>query len=436
MFFPHFRLKIQKLFQSLGTFCLVILCFSPSVRAEEWEANYDESKVVSFTLPDPLTDLDGNKVTTPAEWKERRRNEILQLFSTQMYGIIPACDRTKLAWETLRTNPVALNGKATFKEIRIWFDAPNPLPKLDILVCLPNSVSKPVPAFLGLNFKGNHSITDDPWVSISNNTEGIHVDGKTKMTDRGEAKSRWPIEKILDRGYALVTGYYEDIDPDYDDSRQNGVHPLFAKFETEIPEESRAATISAWAWGLSRVLDCLEEMPEIDASRVAVMGHSRLGKTSLWAGANDQRFALVISNDSGCGGAALSRRNFGEEPIRMDKVFPHWFCPFYSRYVKDTTQIPFDQHELIALIAPRPVYIASANEDLWADPKGEFLAAWNADPVYHLLGTDGIGGIADVPSETDVPVGAIIHYHRRTGKHDVTDFDWEEYLKFADRYMK
>lgn len=419
--------------------CTVLITFSVNILShaeEDWKENNDESKVISFVLPDPLAALDGSKITTAEQWKNERRGEILQLFQTQMYGVMPGADCSKLAWETLRTNPTALNGKATFKEIRVWFDVPNPAPKIDLLLCLPNNISKPVPAFLGLNFQGNHTVSDDPWISIADNQEGTRVRGQNGEEKRGDAKRRWPIEKIIDRGYALVTGYYEEIDPDFDDHRQNGVHPLFASCEKNIPEESRAATISAWAWGLSRILDCLEEMPEIDASRIAVMGHSRLGKTALWAGANDQRFALVISNDSGCGGAALSRRNFGETPEFMNNVIPYWFCPFYSRYAKDPTRIPFDQHELIALIAPRPVYVASANDDLWADPKGEFLAAWNADPVYRLLETDGIGGIANVPPETDVPVGAVIHYHRRSGDHDVTDFDWEQYLGFADKYMK
>ena len=407
-----------------------------SANADEWKENTDESKVIPFTLPDPLICGDGTKVTTPEEWTEKRRPELLKLFSEQMYGVMPGCDKSKLKWETLRTNPDALGGKAVYKEVRILFDAPNPLPKLDLLICIPKNAEKPVPAFLGLNFQGNHTISDDPWISITDNTEGTRVKGKDGEEQRGAAKRRWPIEMIIDRGYALVTGYYEEIDPDFNDNRQNGVHPLFAPFETEIAPESRAASITAWAWGLSRGLDCLETIPEIDAKRVAVLGHSRLGKTALWAGANDTRFALVVSNDSGCGGASLSRRNFGETPEFMNNVIPYWFCPFYSRYAEDPIQIPFDQHELIALIAPRPVYVASADEDLWADPKGEFLSAWNAAPVYQLLGTDGIGGIGDTPPETDQPVGAVIHYHRRSGDHDITDFDWMQYLDFADKYMK
>lgn len=404
--------------------------------AEERNENFDESKVISYPLPDPLVCEDGTPVTTPEIWTEKRRGEILSLFGTQMYGVMPGSDREKLCWETLRVNPAALDGKAVFKEIRVWFDAPNPYPKIDILVCLPRNTEKPVPAFLGLNFNGNHTVSSDPWISLPDNSEGIHIRNKDPQQQRGTMKDRWPIEEILDRGYALVTGYYEDIDPDFDDGRQNGVHPLFAPFETDIPASSRAATFTAWGWGLSRILDCIGEMPEIDASRVALLGHSRLGKTALWTGANDTRFAMVISNDSGCGGAALSRRNFGETPKLLVTVRPHWFCPYYRRYADNPAEMPFDQHELIALIAPRPVYIASADDDLPADPKGEFLSAWNADPVYRLLGTDGIGGISGDPPPTDIPVGGIIHYHRRRGKHDLTLYDWRQYLDFADRWLK
>ena len=417
-------------------FMLISCIWTAAVFAEEWKENNDESKVIPYTLPDPLVCQDGTQVATPELWTEKRRGEILEMFRMQMYGMMPDRGQSELRWETLRVNPVALDGKAVFKEIRIWFDAPNPRPKIDILVCIPRAAAGPVPAFLGLNFYGNHTVSGDRWISLTDCPDGTRVQGKDLEAQRGRSKSRWPIEMIIDRGYALVTAYYEEIVPDYHGGHTLGVYPLFASFEESVPEPSRAGEITAWAWGLSRILDCLENVPEIDAGRVAVMGHSRLGKTALWAGANDQRFALVISNDSGCGGAALSRRNFGETPEFMDQVIPSWFCRYYSRYAKDPAQIPFDQHELIALIAPRPVYVASADEDLWADPKGEYLSAWNADPVYRLLGTDGIGGAPDTPPETDVPVGATIRYHRRSGKHDVTDFDWNEYLGFADRYMK
>ena len=399
------------------------------------EANYDEAAAGTYVLPDPLTASDGSAVTTPEDWFAKRRPELLELFGREMYGVMPGVDRSRLAFETLRTDPVAFDGKATFKEVRVYFDAPNPAPKLDLLICIPNRAEKPVPAFLVLNFQGNHTTCGDPWISISDNTEAEHTRGVNGRERRGYKKDRYPFETLVDRGYALATGFYEDIDPDFDDGRQNGVHPLFAPFERDVPEESRAASITAWAWGLSRALDCLETIPEIDASRVAVVGHSRLGKTALWAGANDPRFAAVISNDSGCGGAALTRRNFGETIESINQTFPHWFCPKYKTYVGRTDELPFDQHELIALIAPRPVYVASASKDLWADPTGEFLAAYNADPVYRLLGTEGIGGASAEPPEVDTPVGAVIHYHRRTGKHDLTEYDWAQYLDFADRYL-
>ncbi len=415
-----------------GFFC-ALLALTGLTAAEDW--NRDESKVVSYTLPDPLVMNDGSPVETPEDWFSRRRPELLDLFQRVMYGVMPPADRAKLAFETLRENPVAFDGKAVMKEVRVYLDAPNPSPKLDLLVCIPNRAEKPVPAFLILNFNGNHTVCSDPWISVSDNTEGIHTRDADGEAQRGAKKERFPLEMILGRGYALATAFYEDIDPDFDDGRQNGVHPLFASFEADVPEESRAAAITAWAWGLSRALDAIETIPEIDASRVAVAGHSRLGKTALWAGANDPRFAMVISNDSGCGGAALTRRNFGETIGTIVNSFPHWFCPRYKTYAGRPAELPFDQHELIALIAPRPVYVASASDDLWADPTGEFLSAYNADPVYRLLGTEGIGGAGPQPPEADTPVGAIIHYHRRTGPHNITEYDWLQYLDFADRYL-
>lgn len=405
---------------------IVLIAVTGSVfAAEKFVPNYDESKIPPYTLPDPLTLADGTKVADAASWKNLRRPQVLELFKQHVYGRAPAPGSKPATMRFVVTDQDrhALGDTAIRKQVSIYFSDDDKTPHLNVLIYLPNKAKGPVPVFNTLNFHGNQSIIDDPAVRVSRGTD------KYKP---GERAGRWAIPMILSRGYGLVTTYYGDIYPDRADGRAGSVQILFDK---PGPQEADAwGSIATWAWGLSRVLDYLETDKDVDAKRVMVMGHSRLGKTALWAGASDERFAITISNDSGCGGAALSRRAIGETVWRINTSFPHWFCANFKKYNENENALPVDQHELVALCAPRPVYVASAAEDHWADPRGEFLSTKFATPVYKLFGLEGMP--ADSMPAVDQPVMGTIGYHIRTGKHDVTDFDWSQYLDFADKHLR
>jgi hypothetical protein len=415
-------------------FCLYLLIFFSQCHqsVKEFIPNYDESKVPEYTLPDPLTFKNGNSVMNSSDWYGKRRTEILELFEKEVYGRIPEFDFNQV-YIMNESNSSALNGAAIRKQITIRIIVNDRNLDINLLIYQPKS-KNPVPVFLGYNFGGNQTISSDTAIFITNswvdnNTElGINNHHANEKT-RGTASSRWPVEMIIEHGFALATVYYGDIDPDFDDGFQNGIHGLVYK-GNGAPASDEWGSIAAWAWGLSRVMDYLESDSSIDTQKVTVIGHSRLGKTALWAGAIDERFAVVISNNSGCGGAALSRRQFGETVERINTSFPHWFCDNFNNYNNKERKLPVDQHMLIALIAPRPVYIASATEDLWADPKGEFLAALAADTVYQFLGLPGLS-VKTMPDADHPAMGGYIGYHIRTGKHDITPWDWEQYLNFV-----
>ena len=413
---------------------------SPPSAAQQREVNYDESKVPKYTLPDPLIAAGGERVRDAKTWNSRRRPEILKLFESHVYGRSQGRP-AGMVFEVTSVVQAALGGKAVRKEVSVLFTGKKDGPKLDLLMYLPAGAAKPAPVFLGLNFGGNQTVHPDPgitlnrgWMREDRTGRGVVVDHRATEKSRGNAATSWAVEKILARGYGLVTAYYGDLDPDYDDGFRNGVQPLFYQPGQSRPGPGEWGSIGAWAWGLSRAMDYLETDKSVNARQVAVMGHSRLGKTALWAGAQDTRFAIVISNNSGCGGAALSRRRFGETVKAINESFPHWFCENFKAYNGKEDELPVDQHMLISLIAPRPVYVASAEEDRWADPRGEFLSAFHAGPVYRLLGADPLS-VADMPP-VNQPVMNTVGYHIRTGKHDVTDYDWQQYLDFADKHFR
>lgn len=400
--------------------------------AQEFEPNYDENKVPDYQLPELMTLNNGKKVGNKKQWA-KQREEIFSLFENEVYGKSPDWDG-QFSHRLLLENKHYLNGKATRKVVRLTLERAGESVDLDVLLFYPNS-GKAVPVFLGLNFYGNHTISSDEQVAvpkawIRNNEKMGSADNKASEKGRGKRMDNWPYEKILARGYGLATLYYGEIDPDFDDGFKNGVHALY-------PEEQREASswgsIAAWAWGLSRVMDFLEQEGWVDKEKVAVLGHSRLGKAALWAGAMDQRFGMAISNNSGCGGAALSMRKYGETVGRINSSFPHWFADNFSQYNENEANLPIDQHQLLALMAPRLLYVASGVDDRWADPKGEFLSCVAASPAFELLGKEGMP--ARVLPPLDQPVMGSIGYHLRSGGHGLLPYDWEQYLNFADKHF-
>jgi hypothetical protein len=418
---------------------VILLICNGTLSNAQFVPNYDESRVPDFTLPDLLLSDSKTKITNTEAWEKVRRPEILQLFQSEVYGKIPDTS-IRISFEVAEDDPVALDGEAHRKQIKIIFSKNEEKVVADLLIFLPAKAEKPIPMFLGYNFYGNHTIHPDQNILMTEswvlNNPSVNIfNNRANELSRGFRTGRWPVSYILSRGYGIGVMYYGDIDPDFDDNFQNGIHPLYFNPSEMKPAADEWGSIGAWAYGLSKAMDYFEQDMDIDHSRIAVLGHSRLGKTSLWAGAMDKRFALVISNESGCGGAALSRRRFGETVERINTSFPHWFCDNFLAYNNNEEALPVDQHMLIALMAPRPVYVASAEGDQWADPKGEFLSGLYANPVYDLYKLKGVQA-SEMPDINKPYQDGYIAYHVRSGDHDLTYYDWEQFIRFTDKFFK
>ncbi len=363
------------------------------------------------------------------------RAQLLQELAFYEYGFAPPIPN-EIRFQVLREDHRALRGKATKREVRVHF-GPRDTPSMDVLLWVPNARTAPAPVFLGLNFHGNQTVTPDPEVTITSSWVPDRGDGvvnhRATNASRGTEADRWPIEAIIDRGYAVATVYHGDLDPDLDDPT-DGIQPHLTGPLRPGQADHQWASLRAWAYGLSRAADYLVSCTDIDPARIAVMGHSRNGKTALVAGAFDPRFSLVLSNQSGCGGAALSRRRHGETVKRINEGFPHWFNQTFKSFNDREDHLPVDQHTLLAAIAPRPLLVCSATGDNWADPEGEFLAAQAASEVYQWLGKDSLIG-ASMPDENHL-LNQTVGYHIRPGKHGIGIADWTVFMDFANRQWK
>lgn len=379
-------------------------------------------------LPDPLVMLDGKRVTTKEQWASERRPELKKLFQHYMYGELPPPVKVEAKVED--EDAKAFGGKATLKDITLTFGGKH---KVHLLLAIPNKRTGPVPVFVGLNFAGNHATLHQSWIRVPTswmygNRKGVK-NNRASEAGRGTEVDTWAIEDTIDRGFAVATVYSGDIEPDRADVRE-GVQAVFD--QGKRPEAW--GTIAAWAWGIHRVLDYLVTVPELDAGRIIVVGHSRLGKTALLAGAFDERIAVVMPHQAGMGGTAPSRGTVGESVKRINTSFPHWFNGNYKLFNDVPEKLPFDQHCLVALCAPRPVLFTNAQEDSWANPDGQFEVLQAADPVYRFLGAGGLEAKSrpELGTLTDGKLG----YWIRAGKHSMARADWKIFVDYASKHLK
>lgn len=403
--------------------CLALIMGVPADAREpkeyDHDVNYDEARLPAYHLPPLLLTAEGEIVRDSDLWWNVRRPQILSLFSNLIYGRVPSpASPITTTYDVVREDSDFMDVLATKKEVEIQFENEQGDAKMLIVVYAPNNVDGPAPAFMKHSF---------------NNTKTRDFDEHPER--KGYLRNGWPLGMILERGYGFIAVYQQDLVDHNEVSFLDDIHPMFYREGQSFPKAHEWGVLAAVAWGGMRALDYVETDDDIDATRVAIMGHSKMGKATLWTAAQDQRFAMAISAQSGCAGAALWRRKSGETLEKMVTRFPYWLCRNAWKFVGNEDDLPVDQHMLLALIAPRPVYVHSAVDDTWADARGEYLSAYHASEVYRLLGKRGL------ESEASPPVGEAIlqsevGYHVREGGHSIEMFDWERFVDFADVHLK
>lgn len=433
-----------------------------AVVANAREPNYDESKVAPYTLEDPLAFADGRKLKDASEWPARRK-EILEIFAREMYGEEPPAPEAVVT--ELQEEGSTLAGLAIRRQYRMWFKQDKSGPFLDWLLVLPNRVAEPlpntkdahvvcenrekVPVVLMLNYPGNHAVLNDAEVALPEGgwfrRDGDPGDHGPKESNRGalrhsQSRTTVPAEFIVSRGYAFLTACYAQVSPDVEVGRGDPealaythVFELWGKRDESRTDNTTA--LGAWAWALSRGLDLAEKIPEIDARKCVATGSSRLAKAALLASARDERFAVCVPNQTGGGGVPLAKRNFGENISTEMRMFPHWYCKAYAKYIDNEQAMKFDQHLLVAAIAPRALLVQGFNSG-WFDAKGEWLSCRAASPVWEFLGKEGLPK-GDFPDNYDLScVGSSFGYVRRGGQHGLAGYDWLWMLDFADKVLR
>ena len=391
--------------------------------------NYNEDSVGNYSLPNLLQLKNGKKVSSAAVWTKKRRPEILKLYQSYQFGKIPG-KPANLRFEVFDNGTLSFNGKAIRKQITVYFSN-DTLHKMDLLVYLPANLTKPAPLLLHISFTANSTTINDSGIKpgIIWTKEGKHLPAPAAGT------GRLNIEPFLDQGFGVATVYYGDIEPDFPRGFQYGIRGSYKTDTTASFQPDDWGAIASWAWGLSRAMDYFETDPQIDAKRIALFGVSRLGKTVLCAGAYDTRFAMVIANCSGEGGAALSRRNYGEtiKLLSLDSRYAYQLCKNYQLYGDSVQSFPVDGHMLVSLMAPRPLLLQTGDVDYWSDPKGEFLAAQAATVVYKLFGKSGIGPFENYV--TGKPIVNTLGFSMHSGGHGTVPVDWDIALDFMKKHL-